>query len=477
MQSVKQQTLKSAKWNFIDSLASQGIHFLLGIVIARFLAPSDYGAIGILAIFFALSRAFIDSGFGSALIRKKDPAEEDFCTAFYFNLTVSVVAYVILFFLAPWVAAFFNLPILQSVLRVQAITLIINSIMAVQVVMLNIRLDFKSLAKRNVYASIISGICGVVLAYFGYGVWALVIPQIVVSLFNLIFVCFVCRWIPKTGFNLTSFKDLWSFGSRLLASRLLHTLYSNLTTIVIGKFYTAKDLGFYSRGLQFASVPNDTINGVLNTVTYPIMAKIQDDESHLIQVYRKYIKITSLCIFIFSGIFCALAKPIVLLTLTEKWSAAIIFLHIFAFSCAFDHLCTINLNLLKVKGRSDLFFRLEVVKKIIAITILFIAIPFGVLAICLSKLVYNQIAVFINMYYTGKLFHLGYIQQMKDIFPYFVCSACACLPAYAITFFELPHIVTIFIGTFLALFLYWFMLRKNADMLELVELVKIKMRG
>ena len=186
---------------------------------------------------------------------------------------------------------------------------------------------------------------------------------------------------------------------------------------------------------------------------------------------------TSLCIFIFSGILCALAKPIVLLTLTEKWSAAIIFLHVFAFSCAFDHLCTINLNLLKVKGRSDLFLRLEIIKKSIGLALLIAAIPFGVLAICLSKLLYNQIAILINTYYTGKLFHLGYVQQMKDIFPYIICCICACLPAYAITFFEFPHIVTILIGSILALFLYWFMLRKNADMLELVELVKIKVRG
>jgi O-antigen/teichoic acid export membrane protein len=236
-------------------------------------------------------------------------------------------------------------------------------------------------------------------------------------------------------------------------------------------------LGFYSRGFQFASVPNNAINGVLGTVTYPIMAKIQDDETHLIQVYRKYIRITSLCIFIFSGILCALAKPIVLLTLTDKWSAAIVFLHAFAFSCAFDHLNTINLNLLKVKGRSDLYFRLEVIKKIIGVAILFIAMPFGVLAICLSKLVYNQIAVFINTYYTGKLFHLGYLQQMKDVLPYLVCCVLACLPSYLLTFYDFPYVVTIIIGVVISLFLYWFLLRNHSDMEELVNLLKQKIRG
>lgn len=476
MFSVRQQTIKSAKWNFIDRVVSQGVNFLLGIVMARFLAPSDYGAVGILAIFFAISQTFIDSGFSFALIRKKNPTEEDFCTTFYFNFAISLVVYAILFFIAPWVANFFRIPVLCSVLRVQSITLIINAVMAVQVAMLNIRLDFKSLAKRNVSASLFSGICGVTLAYLGYGIWSLVFQQIVAAVVNLIFICSICRWIPKTKFNVTSFKELGAFGSRLLASSLLHTIYSNLTTFAIGKFYTAKDLGFYSRGVQFAMVPNSAINGVLGTVTYPILAKIQDDETRLINVYRKYIRITSLCIFIFSGLLCALAKPIILLTLTEKWASAIIFLHAFAFSCAFDHLSTINLNLLKVKGRSDLYFRLEVIKKIIGVGILFAAIPFGVLAICLSKLLYNQIALFINTYYTGKLFQLGYMRQMKDVLPYLVCCFFACLPAYVITCFDLPYIASIVLGASIALLLYWFMLRNNKDMQELTELIKQKIR-
>ena len=304
----------------------------------------------------------------------------------------------------------------------------------------------------------------------------LVFQQIIAAIVNLIFICAVCRWIPKAKFNISSFKELGSFGSRLLVSGLLHTIYSNLTTFAIGKFYSAKDLGFYSRGIQFAQLPNNATNGVLGTVTYPILAKIQDDEARLIHVYRKYIRITSLCIFIFSGILCALAKPIILFTLSEKWAEAIIFLHIFAFSCAFDHLCTINLNLLKVKGRSDLYLRLEVIKKTIAVTILFTAIPFGVLAISLSNLLYNQIAVFINTYYTGKLFHLGYLKQMKEIAPYLLCSIFSCLPAFAITFIELPHILTIILGTGIALLLYWIILRNNPDMKELIELVKEKIR-
>lgn len=476
MSSIKQQTLSGSKWNFLERLSVQGIQFLLGIIMARLLLPSDYGTIGLLAIFFEISQAFIDSGFSSALIRTKSPTEKDYSTVFYFNLAISVVVYGILFFAAPWIASFFKIPILCPILRVQAVTLIVNAIMAVQVSMLNIKLDFRSLAKRRVAATMISGVCGVIFAYTGFGIWSLVYQQLIAAAINLIFICYICRWIPRAGFSKESFKRLGSFGSRLLAAGLLHTFYRNLTTFAIGKFYTAQDLGFYSRGASIADLPGSTINGVLQTVTYPILAKIQDDEKQLVHIYRKYIRITSLVIFIISGTLCALAKPFILLILTDKWANAIIYLHIFAFSYMFDHLSTINLNLLKVKGRSDLFLKLEIIKKSISITLILVAIPYGVLAICFAKFLYNQIAVFINTYYTGKLFHLGYIQQVKDFSPYLIRCILACTPAYLITYLELPNIVTLLLGSAVALMLYWLMLRNNPDMQELVDLVKMKFK-
>lgn len=476
MSSIKQQTLSGSKWNFLERIAAQGIQFIIGIVLARLLLPTDFGTVGLLAIFFEISQAFIDSGFNSALIRTKDPTQKDYSTVFYFNLAISIAVYAILFFAAPYIATFFVIPILSPILRVQAVTLIINAAMAVQVSMLNIKLDFRSLAKRRIWAILIGGVCGVVLAYRGFGVWALVYQQIISAVINLIFICYICRWIPKAGFSGESFKRLGSFGSRLLAAGLLHTLYRNLTTFAIGKFYSAKDLGFYTRGASIADLPGSTINGVLQTVTYPILAQIQDDETQLVRIYRKYIRITSLGIFIISGILCALAKPFILLVFTDKWADSVIYLHIFAFSYMFDHLSTINLNLLKVKGRSDLFLKLEIIKKSISITLILLAIPHGVLAICLAKFIYNQIAVFINTYYTGKLFHLGYIQQVKDFTPYLIRCILACAPAYFITYLELPHIVTLLLGSAVALMLYWLMLRKNPDMLELVDLFKEKFK-
>ena len=476
MASIKLQTINSAKWNAIERFSVQGIQFVLTLLMARLLTPGDYGVIGMLTIFIAISQSFIDSGFNTALIRTTNVKEEDFSTVFYFNFAISIICYLILFFAAPTIAFFFHQDILCPILRVYSVSLIINSLMAVQVSMLQIKLDFKSLAKRNVIATLLSGVAGVIMAYLGFGVWALVYQNILASLINLIFIVMICRWYPKTGFCKESFKRLGSFGSRLLAAGLLDTIYKNLTNFAIGKFYTSADLGYYTRGSQFATVPSNSINGVLSTVTYPILAKIQNDDVRLIHVYQKYIQISSLVIFIFSGLLCALAKPIILFTLSDKWSESIIYLSLFAFSSMFNHLSTINLNLLKVKGRSDLFLKLEVLKKTISVIILAISVPMGVLAICISKVIYCQIAILINTYYTGKLFNYGYIDQLKDFLPYFFKTVIACVPSFILTLTSIPNIVIILLGTTITLTLYYLMLKNDENMIELIKLVLDKIK-
>lgn len=472
--SIKEQTLSSAKWNGIERLSVLGIQFVIQLILARLLSPTDYGIIGMLTIFIQVSQTFIDSGFQTALIRKTDVNEKDFSTAFYFNLFVACFFYAVLFIGAPAIASFFKQPLLSPVLRVYAISLVINSLMAVQVAKLQIKLDFKSLAKRNVCATLLSGLVGITLAYLGAGVWALVGQNISAALINLIFICYICRWYPKEHFSKLSFGYLWSFGSRILGAGLLDTIYKNATTFAIGKFYSAQDLGLYTRGSQFAHLPTQTVNGVLNTVTFPILSKIQDDEERLIGVYKKYIKTASLTIFFMCGVLAALGKPLVLLLLTEKWSGAIIFLQLFALGSMFDHLNGINLSLLKVKGRSDLCLKLEVIKKTISLSILIAAIPLGVLAICISKLIYNQIAVLINTYYTGKLFNYGYVQQWKDFLPYLLKTILSCLPAYGLTFVGLPHIVTIIIGTCISMVLYFLFLKKDDCFIEVFKTVSTR---
>ncbi len=478
MSSVKQDTLKSVKWTAIEKASVQGIQFVLGLIMARLLTPEDFGTVGMLAIFIAVSQTFIDSGFSGALIRKLDRTEEDYCTAFYFNLFISVLCYALLFAIAPWVGEFFKIPILCPILRVQSAALIINAFMAVQVARLTIDLDFKALAKRNLLASILSGVTGVVLAYFGWGIWALVAQALLSSIINLIFIVLYCRWIPRKKFSKTSFHYLWGYGSKMLASGLLNTIYGNLTPLIIGKHFSSRDLGVYSRGTHLAAYPANITNDVLGRVTFPILSKIQNDDERLISVYRKYICTTSIVIFFGCTLLCALAKPIVYTLLTVKWEECIIYLQIYCFSIMFDHICRINLNLLQVKGRSDLFFRLEVIKKSISLTILLASIPFGVIGICISKVIYSQIAVFINTYYTGKLFNLGYRKQVKDFSSYFVLSIVCVIPSYLLTMSGLPNIIVLVIGVLISITLYSTLLfkKKDANFLEIANTITAKIR-
>lgn len=472
MSSVKDDTIKGVKWTAIERFGAQGIQFLLGLIMARLLTPEDYGTVGLLAIFIAISQTFIDSGFSTALIRKKEHVEEDFCTAFYFNIAISIICYVVLFFMAPYVAEFFHISILSPILRVQSITLVINSLMSVQVSRLTIALDFKGLAKRTLYTSIVSGLVGIYLAYIGWGVWALVAQTVLSSISNLFFIWVYCRWIPRKSFSIQSFRYLFSYGSKLLASGILHTVYTQLTPLIIGRYYTSKDLGEYSRGSQLASYPADITTGILGKVTFPILAKLQNDEERLVQVYRKYICITSMVIFFGCVLLCAIARPLVNIILTEKWANCVIFLQLFCFGSMFDHISKLNLNLLQVIGRSDLFFRLEVAKKAISITILLISVPYGVLVICVSKIIYVQIAIFLNTYYTGKLFNLGYLQQVKDFSGFLIKSILACVPAFVLAYLHFSDWVTLLVGVSSSLLLYCLILRKNEYWTEVVHLVK-----
>lgn len=469
--SVKEQTLSSVKWTAVEKFSLQGIQFILSLVMARLLSPSDYGTVGMIAIFLSISRTFIDSGFANALIRKKDRTEDDFCTVFYFNIFISSVCYIILFLIAPWVADFFKTPILRAILRVQSINLLINSLVQIQITKMTIDLNFKAGAKIAIVSSIISGICGILLAYFGFGVWAIVFQGIISAIVSAICLVYAIRWRPKLVFSWDSFLSMFSYGNKLLASGLLNTIYANMTTLVIGKFYTSKDLGYYNRGTHFARFPVDTANGIVGRVTFPIMAKIQDDDEYLISVYRRYIRIMSLVIFFGCAAMAAMAKPLILLLLTEKWKESVIFLQIYAFAIMFDHINKINLNLLQVKGRSDLFLKLEIIKKTISTVILFSSIPFGVIGICISKVIYSQIAIVINTYYTGKLFGLGYLSQFRDFSKYLILSVLACLPAALISFIGDNNIISLLIGGVISLSLYVVMLRKDESLIQLVDIV------
>lgn len=463
MGEIKQQTISGVKWSAIERFSNQGITFVLGLIMARLLTPTDYGTIGMLGIFIAIAQTFIDSGFSNALVRKIDRTEKDLNTVFYFNIVVSIVCFGILFLIAPAVANFFHQPILKSVLRVISINLVIQSFNSVQSALFQINVDFKTIAKCTLTSTIISGILGVTLAWLGFGVWALVFQQICATTVRTLSIWILSKWRPRRIFSWASFKELFSYGSKLLAAGLLHTLYTNLTSLLIGRFYTAKDLGFYTRGDQLPSLVCSNTTGIFQRVTFPIFAKLQNDKERLIAVYRKYICITSMVIFFVMFLLFALSKPLILFLLGAKWESAVLFCQILCFAWMFDHICIINLNLLQVEGRSDLFLKLEIIKKSISLAMICAAVPFGVMAICISRVLYSQIAVYINTFYTGRIFGVGYVSQFRDFGKYLIWSAIAAAPAYLLTFTSLPNLVTLSAGSIIAVSIYILILNITHD--------------
>lgn len=420
--SLKSKTVKGVVWSSIERFSTQGVQFLIMIIMARLLTPKDYGLIGMLAIFLAVAQSLIDSGFSQALIRKQNRTDVDNSTVFYFNIIVSCSLYLILFITAPFVADFYNQPELTSVMRVVCLGVILNSLAVVQRALLTVRIDFKTQAKASLSAAVISGCIGIVLAYSGLGVWALVVQQLLNLSVNTLLLWIFSKWRPIAVFSWDSFHELFAFGSKMLASGLLDTLYRNIYPIVIGKLFSASSLGHYTRAQQFSEFPSSNITGIIQRVTYPVLCGIQDDMERLTNVYRKFLKLSAFVIFPFMMGLSAVAKPFINISLGSQWEFCGQLLQVICFAMMWYPIHSINLNLLQVKGRSDLFLRLEIIKKILGITVLCITAPFGLIVMCYGQIFNSIVALAINTYYTGKLINVGFIRQMKDLFPTILLS-------------------------------------------------------
>lgn len=447
--SLRALTSKGLVWSAVEKFSVQGITFIIQLVLARLLAPTEYGIIAMLAIFIQIAQILIDGGFANALIQKKDCNDLDYSTVFYFNILIAVVAYLILFLSAPLIADFYKITQLDVVLRVLSIVLIVNSLSIVQKTILVKRVDFKSQAFSSFTSSLLSGILGIILAYHGFGVWALVWQQISNSFFALVFYSCIVRWTPLLKFSRESFNGLFSFGSKLLVSSLINTVYRNIYAIVIGKKYSSEDLGLYSRAEQFALFPSYNIATIISRVIFPIFSKIQDDNEKLKIAYRKTIQYSSFIIFPLMFGLASISEPFILYFLTDKWEGAIVLLQILCFDWMFDHISALNLNLLYVKGRSDLALKLEIIKKTYAIIILFSTLPFGLVWMCLGRVLYSISAIFINAYYTRQLIQLTVWQQLKDIMPYVIASFIMAVIITCVLCLISPILIKLVIGVLL----------------------------
>ncbi len=474
--SLKQATTKGLFWSSVERFSNQGVQFVFSIILARLLSPSDYGIIAMVTIFFAVAQSFVDSGFSNALVRKTDRVEEDLSTCFYFNIGVGIIAYIVLFLIAPLVANFYNQPILSPIIRITGLGVILNSLCVVQQALFTIKIDFKSQAKITLSATVISGIVGIILAYQGYGIWALVWQGVVSSIVRMGLLWLMSKWRPRTGFSKSSFNYLFGYGSKLLASGLLDTIYNNIYPIVIGKFYTPAQLGNYSRALGWAQLPSANITSILQRVTFPVLSTIQDDTLRLQNSYRRLLKLSAFIVFPLMTGLAAIASPLVRVVLTAKWDGCVLYLQILCFALMLYPIHAINLNLLQVKGRSDLFLRLEIIKKIIGVVILIITIPLGITAMCLGMVFSSIICLIVNTYYTSRFIDVGLLTQLKDLRIILINSLVMGGGIYILTSFidieGLKLVMGIVIG-FLLYFIESFYFSK-AELQEVISLIKKK---
>lgn len=456
---LKQKTIKGVSWSFIEQILARGVNFVIGIILARLLSPTDYGLVGMLGIFIAISQLFIDGGLGSALIRTKSPSEDDYNTVFFINLTLSIFFYILLFAIAPYVAGYYNQPILKSLLRAIALILIISSFAGIQATQLAIRVDFKTRTYISILTSIFSGTVGIICAYKGLGVWALVAQTLSSSAVNTIATVAFVRWMPKFYFSKSSFKRLFSYSSKMLAASTISVIYDNVYPLVIGKRFTAADVGQYSRAGQFPGIANGTIVGALNRVAFPVLSKIQDDNERLLSVYEKYIQLTCFLIFpVLMGL-CGCARPLVSFLLTDKWLECVPLMQIICFGLLTNAITTINLNLLYVKGRSDLVLRLEIIKKSIAFAILFITMFFNIKVMCIGQAIYGFIALVLNTYYTNKILGYGIQPQLKSVAPYFFLSLIILAESFLSSYLIHKDLIALIVSLTICTFTYWFIAR------------------
>ena len=414
---LKDKAVSGALWKTTERVVGQIVHFAVGIVMARLLDPSDYGTVGLLAIFFALASTFQDSGFGTALVQKKDRVKEDYSTVFVFSVIASLFIYVIFFFSAPFIAEFYNVPILTDITRVSALSFIIGGLTSVQYAKLNIDLNFKFMSIMSILGLCISAVTGIVMALGGWGVWALVWQGIISSAITGVVIWFSSGWYPSFVFSKKSFRQLFSFGWKLTTANIITTIYNNLYTLVIGKVFSPTLVGHYNRANGYAQMPMNIVNSLSMGVNFPILAKIQDDNERLRKVYTKLMKVPMYVLYpILIGLII-LAEPLVIVLIGEKWLPCVPMLQILCVGYMFMPLSNANLSLILVKGRTDLTLKMELIKKPFAFFILFVSIPFGIIWMVAGRALYSVLVFFYNSYYTKKILNYGWKEQLVALLP------------------------------------------------------------
>lgn len=451
----KTTVLSSLFWKGMQTGAVYGMQLIVQILLARLLLPSDYGIIALIIVFITISQCIVNSGLSTALIQKKEIDDTDTSSVFYISLLIATVFYIVLFFAAPAISAFYNEPLITPVLRVLGLTLFFGALHSIQHAVIARNFQFKKLFICSLFSSSASGIIGISMAFLGYGVWALAGQQLSAIIAGCIMMGLVVKWRPKLLFSIKKVKGLFSFGWKLLVSEMIDIGYNNLSVLIVGKVFSTAMLGYYSKGNEYPNFIATGIDGTIQAVMLPAYAKYQDEKDTVKQIMRRALKTSSFIVFPTMAGLAVTAEPLVTLLLTDKWLMCVPFIQIFCCLYVLWPIQTVNLQAINGIGRSDVFLKLEIIKKIIGVTIIIIAVPIGIYAMAIGMVLTGIIATFINAYPNKKLLNYSILQQWKDLMPALVLSLVMAGIVYSVLFLELPDIVSLLIQIPLGILVYF----------------------
>ena len=440
-ESLKAKTVKGTFWSAADAFLGQGVAFIVGIVLANLLSPKEYGLIGICMIFTTVLFGVVDSGFSTAIIRKKDVSYEDYNTMFITNMVLSILMFILLYVCTPSIAVFFSQPELTDVLRAMGLILILQALSITQVTILTKKIDFKTKTKASIISAVLSGVIGISMAMFGFGVWSLVGQQLSRQLLYTICLWILIKWWPSLKFSYNSFHYMWGFGWKMTLSGILNNVWNQLYQVVVGKCYSTDTLGQYTRSREFANLFSANITTIIQRVTYPALAEVQDDKERLVLAYRRVIKVSMFVTALAMISLGAVAEPFIYVLIGPKWHEAAAYLPLICISMSMYPLHALNLNMLQVQGRSDIFLYLEIVKKIISVGPLMLGIFVNIYWMLIGSIVTGIISFFLNSYYTGK--RLGYSSwmQLSDITPSYLLASFVAVSVFFFKYLLLSNVV------------------------------------
>lgn len=474
-ESLKTKTVKGTFWSAADAFLGQGVTFLVGVILARQLTPSDYGLIGLCLVFTTVLSGIVDSGFSTALIRRKDTTNADYNTMFITNMVMSFVLYFLLYFSSPLIAQFFERPELVDVVRAMGLLLFFQALSITQVTILTKRIDFKTKTKASLFSAVFSGVIGILMAYYGYGVWSLVGQQLSRQLLYSLCLWVFNKWWPDWSFNCQSFRYMWGFGWKMMLSGLLNNIWTQLYSVVVGKFYSSPTLGQYSKASEYASLFSSNFTSIIQRVTYPVLSEVQDDSERMVAAYRKVIKMTMFVAAIIMITLGAIAEPFIYCLIGPQWHEAATYLPFICLSMVLYPLHAINLNMLQVMGRSDIFLGLEIMKKVLAIGPLCLGIFVDIYWMLAGSVVFGFICFFMNSYYTGERLHYTSWMQIKDIAPSFSIAFIIAISVYFIKYLSFSYWIILPIQVAVGAIVF-FLICELRDIEEYNELKMIVLR-